>query len=123
VCERTTNQARGDDGVYPINVKVYEHGIAANSDEWGGSLRIVSSTDLPVYSGFSLTIVDLEGRSLNARAVHLGHVNGAYSTADYFEESDLRYCVLATLYHLNRSFLQMLCTRDQSGGDSLSLIL
>lgn len=65
-------------------------------------MRIVSSTDLPVYSGLSLTIVDLEGRSLNERAVHLGHVNGAYSTADYFEESDLRYCVLATLYHLNR---------------------
>jgi hypothetical protein len=83
-------------------MNVYEHGVAAESDEWAGSLRLVSSTDLPVYSGFSLTVVDLEGRSLNEQAVRLGHVNGACYTADYFEESDLRYCVLATLYHLNR---------------------
>jgi hypothetical protein len=83
-------------------VNVYEHGIAAVSDEWAGSLRLVSSTDLPIYSGFTVTIVDLEGRSLNERAIHLGRVNGAHYTADYFEESDLRYCVLATLYHLNR---------------------
>lgn len=83
-------------------MNVYEHGIAAQSDEWAGSLRLVSSTDLPIYSGFTLAIVDLEGRSLNERAVHLGQVNGPHYTADYFEESDLRYCVLATLYHLNR---------------------
>jgi hypothetical protein len=84
-------------------MNVYEHGIAADSDEWEGSLRLVSSTDLPVYSGFTRTIVDLEGRSLNERAVQLGRVNAASCyPADYFEESDVRYCVLATLYHLNR---------------------
>lgn len=38
--------------------------------------KLVSSTDLPVYSGFTLTIVDLEGRSLNERAVQLGRVKG-----------------------------------------------
>jgi hypothetical protein len=84
-------------------MNVYEHGIAADSDEWGGSLRLVSSTALPVYWGVTQTIVDLEGRSLNERAVQLGRVNGAsLHPADYFEESDVRYCVLATLYHLNR---------------------
>jgi hypothetical protein len=83
-------------------MNVYEHGIAAESDEWGGSLKPVSSTDLPVHSGFSLTIVDIEGRSVNERAVGLGHVNGPCYAADYFEESDLRYCALAMLYHLSR---------------------
>lgn len=83
-------------------MNIYEHGIAAESDERVGSLRLVSTTDLPIYSGFSLTIVDLDGRSLNERAVCLGQVNGACRAADYFEESDLRYCVLATLYHLNQ---------------------
>lgn len=86
-----------------LNMNVYEHGILADSDEWGGSLRLVSSTNLPVYSGFNLTIVDLEGRSLNERAVQLGRVNGPWcNPADYFEESDVRYSVLATLYHVNR---------------------
>jgi hypothetical protein len=83
-------------------VRVYEHGIAAESDEWAGSLRLVSSTDLPIYSGFTLTIVDLAGLSLNERAVRIGQVNGPHHRANYFEESDLRYCILATLYHLNR---------------------
>lgn len=84
-----------------VRVNVYEHGIASTSDEWAGSLRILSSTDLPIYAGFTQTIIDLEGRSLNERAVHLGSVNGSYHIADYFEETDLRYTVLATLYHLN----------------------
>jgi hypothetical protein len=83
-------------------MNIYEHGIVAETDEWGGSLRLISSGDLPVYSAFSLTIVDLAGRSLNERAVHLGQVNGDHLRAAYHEEGDLRYSVLASLYHLNR---------------------
>jgi hypothetical protein len=83
-------------------MNIYEHGIAAESDEWEGSLRLLASTDLPIYSGFSLAILDFESQSLNERAAHLGHVNGPCYRADYFEEADLRYSVLATLYHLNR---------------------
>jgi len=86
-------------------MNVYEHGIVAESDEWAGTLKLVSSTDLPVYAGFTLAIADLDGRSLNERTVNLGRVNGAHWTADYFEEADLRYCVSATLYHLNRLVL------------------
>jgi len=42
------------------------------------------------------------GNSLNERAVRLVNVNGPYTSADYYEETDLKYCVLATLYHLSR---------------------
>lgn len=87
---------------YPERVNIYEHGIASETDEWAGSLRCLATTQPPIYSGFTKTILDLNGRSLNERAVHLAEVNGACYTADYFEEKDLRYCVLATLYHLNR---------------------
>jgi hypothetical protein len=83
-------------------MNIYEHGIPTETDQWKGSLRLIATTDLPIYSGFSLTVLDLDGRSLTERAVNLGAVNGPYRNADYFEESDLRYCVLATLYHLNR---------------------
>lgn len=34
-----------------FNMNIYEHGIAADNDEWGGSLGLASSTDLPVYWG------------------------------------------------------------------------
>lgn len=83
-------------------LNVYQHGVATDCDELLNSLTIVATTNLPIYSGFTLTILDGNGKSLNARAAHLAHVNGPCSSNDYFEEMDLRYCVLATLYHLNR---------------------
>lgn len=60
------------------------------------------TTELPIYSGFTLSIVDLKGQSLNERGARLFNVNGPHSSDAYYEETDLRYCVLATLYHLNR---------------------
>jgi hypothetical protein len=39
---------------------------------------------------------------INERAVHLANVKGPHRSAHYYEEYDVRYCVLATLYHLNR---------------------
>jgi hypothetical protein len=81
---------------------VYEHGIAVKGDDNPESLRLIATAELPIYSGFSLSIVDSVGHSLNERAVHLAHVDGPHCRADYYEESDIKYCVLATLYHLNR---------------------
>jgi hypothetical protein len=81
---------------------IYEHGIAEEGGKRSTSLRVLATTSLPIYSGFTLTIVDDAGNSLNERAAHLANVNGPYTSADYYEENDLRYCVLATLYHLNR---------------------
>lgn len=87
---------------YSSETNVYEHGIAVEGDEHMGSLGLIATAKQPIYSGFSLSIVDFEGYSLNKRAVHLANVKGSHSLADYYEEGDLRYCVLATLYHLNR---------------------
>jgi hypothetical protein len=92
----------GNDEGYPPETDIYEHGIEANGENIQPSLRLIATAKLPIYSGFTLAIVDGEGRSLTERAVHLLRVNQAHYKADYYEEDDLRYCVLATLYHLNR---------------------
>jgi len=87
---------------YSPTTNIYEHGISVEGDEHPESLCLIATTALPIYSGFSLSIVDFEGHSLNERAVHLSEVNGPYCLAEYHEERDVRYSVLATLYHLNR---------------------
>jgi hypothetical protein len=87
---------------YSSETNIYEHGIAVKDDEQPESLGLIATTKLPIYSGFNLAIVDFEGRSLNERAIHLANVQGAHYSADYYEEGDLRYCVLAALYHLNQ---------------------
>lgn len=81
---------------------VYEHGIRWEADGKPASLRNIATTKLPIYNGFTLSILDFQANSLNERAAKLCTVKGPCSTADYFEEIDLRYSVLATLYHLNR---------------------
>ena len=83
-------------------MNVYEYGIAAENDEWEGALRLIATTQLPIYAGLTKTIVDENGDSLNERAVSLGRVKGTHRSDEYQEEKDLRYCVLAMLYHLNR---------------------
>jgi hypothetical protein len=90
-----------DEG-YPPETDIYEHGIEAKGENIQPSLRLIATAKLPIYFGFTLTIVDDKGRSLTERAVHLFRVDQAHAVADYYEEDDLRYCVLATLYHLNR---------------------
>ena len=87
---------------YSSETSVYEHGIAVEGDEHPESLRPIATARLPIYAFFSLSIVDFEGHSLNERAVHLANVKGPHHPADYYEERDLRYSVLAALYHLNR---------------------
>jgi hypothetical protein len=87
---------------YAPETNVYEHGIAVEGDEHPESLVLIATATLPMYAGFSLAIVDFAGRSLSERAVHLADVQEPYDSADYYEEQDLRYCVLATLYYLNQ---------------------
>jgi hypothetical protein len=87
---------------YSSETNVYAHGIAVEGDEHPESLIMIATAKLPIYSGFSLSIVDFAGHSLNERAVHLANVKRPHYSADYYEEDDLRYCVLATLYHLNQ---------------------
>lgn len=87
---------------YTPETNIYERGIATEGEWNPASLRLIATATLPIYSGFNLAIVDRKENSLNERAVHLARVNAAHSQADYYEEYDLRYSVLATLYHLNR---------------------
>jgi hypothetical protein len=87
---------------YASEANVYEHGILIEGDERPESLRLIATAKLPIFSAFNLSIVDFESRSLNERAAHFADVNGPHYQVDYFEETDLRYSVTATLYHLNR---------------------
>ena len=87
---------------YSSETNVYEHGIAVEGDEHPESLGLIATAKLPIYAFFGLSIVDFEGHSLNERAVHLANVKERHYTADYYEERDLRYSVLAALYHLNQ---------------------
>ena len=93
-------------------MRIFEHGILAESDEWQGALRLIGRTDLPVHSGFTFALADHLEKSLNERAVQVGRCNQSHCTADYYEESDLRYCVHASLYHLD-SMTQMYVTHTQ----------
>lgn len=83
-------------------MKVFEHGINAQQDEWLGALKVIADTDLPIYAGFSTSIVDFDGHSLNESAMGLARVNGPHAMANYFEETDMKYCNRAVLYHMNR---------------------
>jgi hypothetical protein len=67
---------------------VYEYGIAVEGNEHLESLGLIATAKLPIYAGFSLSIVDFEGHSLNERAVHLANVKGPHYSADYYEEGD-----------------------------------
>lgn len=87
---------------YPQDTDVLEHGIVVptgNSVSW---FRVIATTDLPIYSGFTLTAVGLDGCSLNERALKVVDVDRPHSIAEFYEECDLRYSLLATLYHLNQ---------------------
>lgn len=83
-------------------MNVFEHGVYTEGIERVGDLVLLGTTSLPVYAGFNITIVDAGRKSLNERAVHIGFINGPYRNADYYEETDLRYCMIACLYHVNR---------------------
>lgn len=86
---------------YPSDADIFEHGILVESTGSSVPLNRVASTRLPIYSGYTLCVVDLNGTSLNDRAVRLFVPAGPHAVADFLEEGDLRYCLLAMLYHMN----------------------
>ncbi|KAF0957352.1 hypothetical protein [Rhodococcus sp. T7] len=89
-------------GAYPSESDIFEHGIIATGSEIQIPLNVLATTRLPIYSGYDFAIVDSDGSSLNERAIQLAQVNRPHAVADFYEESDVRYCLLATLYHLNQ---------------------
>lgn len=93
-----TIQTRGGPGI----TEVYEHGIEAVGDPPQGLLRLATREPDLIYSGYTLALVDRAGSSLNHRAALLFTVPVAHTTRAMYEEYDVRHCLLAALYHLNR---------------------
>jgi hypothetical protein len=88
---------------YADNIDIYEHGIVvADGEQPPAGLSIVATTRQPIYNAYTLTIVDRDGTSLNERAVHVLDVPGAHAVVDYYEESDVRFFMRESLYHLNK---------------------
>ena len=42
---------------------IYEHGIAVENGEHPESLALIATAKLPIYSGFSLSIIDFKEQS------------------------------------------------------------
>lgn len=87
---------------YPEGVCIYEHGILLRDGKNLVTFNLIATTNLPIYAHFNLAVVDHNGKSLNERAIQIINVEGLHSQKDYYEEYDLRYCLLSSLYHLNR---------------------
>ena len=88
----------------PALIDVFEHGIevAVGNGRPPAEPACLATTREPIYSGYTLAIVDEDGTSLNHRVVQLVDVPGPYSTSDLWDEHDVRYCLRSGLYHLNR---------------------
>jgi len=95
---RTTQTRRS-----PDITEVFEHGIEAVGDPPQGLLRLATREPDLIYSGYTLAVVDRDGSSLNHRAALLFEVPVAHARRALYDEYDLRHCLLAALYHLNRS--------------------
>jgi hypothetical protein len=89
----------------PAAPYVFEHGIevaVGNGNPPAGLGRLASQEPDSIYSGYTLSIVDQDGSSLNHRVVHLVDVPGPHAKKDLRVENDLGYCLRSTLYHLDR---------------------
>lgn len=89
----------------PSAIDVYEHGIeiaVGGDDPPAGLIRLATRESDMIYSGYTLTILDQDGTSLNHRVVHLVDTPGPYQTSDLWDENDVRYCLRSALYHLDR---------------------
>ncbi|WP_280392300.1 hypothetical protein [Nocardia brasiliensis] len=86
---------------YPIDINVLEHGIVVPGSEETSS-TVIATTRLPIYSGFTLAVVDPHGSSLIERALGVIRIDRAHTISDFYEEYDLRYALHSTLYHLNQ---------------------
>jgi hypothetical protein len=87
---------------YAPPVDVFEHGIEVTDGNPPAGLARVATTREPIYSGYTITIVDRDGSSLNHRANHLVDVPGPYQTSDLWDENDVTYCLRSALYRLDR---------------------
>lgn len=88
---------------YADDIDVYEHGIVVPGGEQPpAGMRVLATTRLPIYSEFSLTMADRDGSSLNERAQLALEILGPHTVADYYEESDVRFFLRESLYHLNK---------------------
>ncbi|WP_433207491.1 hypothetical protein ACQP1G_22090 [Nocardia sp. CA-107356] len=87
---------------YPDDINVLEHGIVVPSGEVVSCCGVIATTRLPIYSGFTLAIVGIDGSSLNEKTLNIARIDRAHAISDFYEEYDLRYSLHATLYHLNQ---------------------
>lgn len=87
---------------YPTPIDVYEHGIAVTNSESPAGLARLATTREPIYSGYTITIVDRDGSSLNHRANHVVEPRGPYRTSDLWDEHNVTYCLRSALYRLDR---------------------
>jgi hypothetical protein len=88
--------ANGDDA------DVYEHGILVHPGESAPPFVRIATTRLPIYSGYTLTVVDHDESSLNERVAQLLVPPRPHTAADWWDEADVRYALGGLLYHLNQ---------------------
>lgn len=67
---------------------VFEHGVVISDGDPPSGLARVATTRQPIYSGYTITVVDRDGSSLNHRANHLVDVPGPYQTRDLWDENN-----------------------------------
>ena len=87
---------------YPTLVDVFEHGILIIDGEPLSGLARLATTREPIYSHHKLALLDRDGSSLTHRTVHLARPQAAYRNRDFWDETDVRYCLLSSQYHLSR---------------------
>jgi hypothetical protein len=88
--------------MYAEGTDIYEHGIVVpDGEQPPAGLAILATTRLPIYAEYSLTLVDRNCSSLNERATLALQVPGPHAVADFYEESDVRFFLRESLYHLN----------------------
>jgi hypothetical protein len=89
---------------YPDGIDVLEHGneVSAGTGDPPAGLARLATTLEPIYSGYTLAIIDQSRSSLTHRGTHLVNVPSPYRTSDLWDEQDVRYCLLSALYRLNR---------------------
>lgn len=84
-------------------VYIHEHGVIVDAERSASvRLRPLTTDELPIYSGFTMAIVDLAGRSLSERIAEVFRVKRAHRLEDFYEESDARYALRSSAYHLIR---------------------
>jgi len=79
---------------------IYQHGIVRTSDSHP-TLRLIATTELPIYTGRTFTLVDGRKESLQDRIAHLGSPQGPSACKDFEQISDVRYALDGSSYHLS----------------------